>query len=300
MRSTNTIKTSKLTSRSAARQLKNRVSNGLRSMPAKVWLSCLFLILILFTALFPQALTTVDPNTPFFSDRLTPPALTLKYPLGTDDLGRDLLSRVIYGGRASLLIGLLATLFGLIVGTGLGVMAGYLGGIVDHIVTYLVDVQLSLPFLLLAIAISLVFGNSLNILIVIAGLATWPAYARVCRGVVLSLRERDYITAAEGLGASRLRIALKHLLPGLVAPVMVLATISMGRVILVESGLSFLGIGIKPPTPSWGNMIDQGRSLLGVAWWVSTIPGIALTMLTMSLGTLGDWLRDVFDPALSA
>lgn len=268
------------------------------TVPLKVHLSFATLLLIVFAALFPQVVTDVGPNTPFFSDRLTPPG-DPKFPLGTDDLGRSLLSRVVYGGRASLLIGFFATLFGLALGTMLGVLAGYAGRTTDHIVMYLVDVQLSLPFLLLAIAIALVLGNSLPILIVIAGLATWPRYARVCRGVVLSLRELDYVLAARAVGAGPLHIVTWHILPGLFAPLMVIVTISMGRVILIESALSFLGIGIKPPTPSWGNMIDQGRSLLGIAWWVSTIPGIALTMLTMSIGTIGDWLRDVLDPTLS-
>jgi len=275
-----------------------RLQRRLRRIPFKVYLSFFLVIVFVFGALFPQSLTEFDPNTPIFSLRLTPPFQS-EFPLGTDDLGRDIFSRVVYGGQASLLIGLFATLFGLVLGTALGIIAGYMGGMVDHIVMYLVDVQLSLPFLLLAIAISLVFGNALHVLIVIAGLATWPRYTRVCRGVVLSLRELDYVVAARGIGARPLHIIIFHLLPGLFAPLMVIATISMGRVILIESALSFLGIGIKPPTPSWGNMIDQGRSLLGTAWWVSTIPGIALTLLTMSIGTIGDWLRDELDPTLS-
>lgn len=270
-----------------------------RRIPPKVMVSFGVYILLVMGALFPQVLTEFDPNTPFFSDRLTAPGVNGAYPLGTDDVGRDLLSRVLYGARASLLIGALATLFGMVLGTGLGVLAGYAGGRVDHFVMYLVDVQLSLPFLLLAIAIALVFGTSLPVLIIIAGLATWPGYARVCRGVVLSLRELDYVMAAQALGARPLHITLQHLLPGLFAPVLVLATIAMGRVILVESALSFLGIGLKPPTPSWGQMIEQGRSLLGPAWWVSTVPGLALTALTMAIGTIGDWLRDVLDPTLT-
>jgi peptide/nickel transport system permease protein len=268
-------------------------------MPLKVQLSFIMFALLAVTAAFPTLVTQIDPNQPFFSDRLTGPFTTDSYLLGTDDLGRDLLSRILYGGRASLMIGLFATGFGMVLGVGFGVLAGYVGSYMENIMMYLVDVQLSLPFLLLAIAISLVLGNSLTILIIIAGIATWPAYARVCRGVVLSLRELDYVTAARAVGASPAHIIFWHILPGLFAPVMVIATISMGRVILIESSLSFLGIGIKPPTPSWGQMIEQGRGLLATAWWVSTIPGIALTTLTMSIGTIGDWLRDVLDPTLS-
>lgn len=268
-----------------------------RQMPLRVMISFVILTMIVVGAVFPTWFTNFDPNTPTFRARLTPPGDPI-FILGTDELGRDLFSRVLYGGRASLVIGVFAASLGLVVGTLFGMVAGYSGGWLDHFIMYLVDVQLSLPFLLLAIAVALVFGNSLLVMVVIAGLATWPGYARLCRGIILSLREFDYVIAARSLGASDGRIILQHLLPALVAPLLIFLTINLGRVILIESALSFLGIGIKPPTPSWGGMIDQGRSLLGVAWWVSTVPGVALTLLTLAIGSIGDWLRDVLDPTL--
>lgn len=268
-----------------------------RQMPPRVILSFVILTVIVIGAAFPTWFTSFDPNTPTFRARLTPPG-DPTFVLGTDDLGRDLFSRVLYGGQASLIIGVFAASLGLVVGAACGMVAGYFGGWLDHLMMYLVDVQLSLPFLLLAIAVALVFGNSLLVMVVIAGLATWPGYARLCRGLILSLREYDYVTAARSLGASSGRIILQHLLPALVAPLLIFLTINLGRVILIESALSFLGIGIKPPTPSWGGMIDQGRSLLGAAWWVSTVPGVALTLLTIAIGSIGDWLRDVLDPTL--
>jgi len=156
-------------------------------------------------------------------------------------------------------------------------------------------VQLSLPFLLLAVAVALVLGTSLSVLIFLAALATWPVYTRVVRGMVLSLREREFVIAARALGATNLHIMIRHLLPNLAAPLLVLATLSIGRIILLESGLSFLGIGVQPPTPSWGNMINEGREYLSTAWWLATMPGVALVVLTMTVGTIGDWLRDLMD-----
>ena len=275
-----------------------RIGRAFQVIPLKVLISFGIVLIILVGALVPQWFTSLDPNIPTFSARLTPPG-SAAFPLGTDDLGRDLLSRVLYGARASLVIGFFATMVGLIIGSVLGLLAGYLGGMVEHVVMYLVDVQLALPFLLLAIAIALIFGNSLPVMVMIAGLATWPGYGRLCRGMALSLRQTDYVTAANSLGAGSLHIIVRHLLPGMMAPLLIFVTLNMGRVILIESALSFLGIGIKPPTPSWGGMIDQGRSLLGAAWWVSTVPGAALSLLTLSIGTIGDWLRDVLDPTLS-
>jgi peptide/nickel transport system permease protein len=268
------------------------------AVPAKVLISFVIVLITVLGALFPQVFTSTDPTVPTFSARLTPPG-SADFPLGTDDLGRDLLSRTLYGARASIVIGFFATMIGLVVGTALGLVAGYFGGVIEHVVMYLVDVQLALPFLLLAIAIALIFGNSLPVMVVIAGLATWPGYGRLCRGIALSLRQMDYVTAAKSLGAGSIHIIVRHLLPGMTAALLIFVTLNMGRVILIESALSFLGIGIKPPTPSWGGMIDQGRSLLGAAWWVSTVPGAALSLLTLAIGTIGDWLRDVLDPTLT-
>jgi peptide/nickel transport system permease protein len=170
---------------------------------------------------------------------------------------------------------------------------------VDSLIMYLVDVQLALPFILLAVAVALVLGTSLTVLIGLAALSTWPVYARVVRGIVLSLRSREFVVAARALGATPLHIMWFHLIPNLISSLMVLAMLNVGRIILLESGLSFLGIGVQPPTPSWGNMINEGRQYLSSAWWLSTMPGLALLLLTMAVGTLGDWLRDLMDVSIS-
>jgi peptide/nickel transport system permease protein len=224
-----------------------------------------------------------------------PPFSNPEHPLGTDGTGRDMLIRLLHGGRTSLFIGISATLLGTAMGVMLGLFAGYLRGWFDEIVGYLSEVQLSLPFILLAVAVALVLGRSLAVLIGLAALSTWPIQARVVRAEILSLREREFVVAARALGASDGRIIVNHLLLNVTAPILVLATINIGRIILLESGLSFLSIGILPPTPSWGNMISDGREVLPIAWWISTLPALVLMLLTLAIGTIGDWLRDVLD-----
>jgi peptide/nickel transport system permease protein len=267
----------------------------LQQMNFTVAVSALILLAMLLMALFAQVIAPGDPTDQSLRARLTPPFTNPAYVLGTDGTGRDLFTRLVHGGQVSLLIGLTATLFGTVIGVGLGLLSGYNRGWVDQIISYLAEVQLSLPFVLLAIAVALVLGRSLAVLIGLAALSTWPIYARVVRGEVFSLREREFVLAAQAMGARDRRIILHHLLPNIAAPILVLATLNIGRIILLESGLSFLGIGIQPPTPSWGNMISDGREVLPVAWWISTLPALALMLLTLVIGTLGDWLRDVLD-----
>lgn len=262
-----------------------------------VRISALLLIVMIAAVLLADLLTATDPTSINLRARLRPPGEA--HLLGTDATGRDVFSRLLYGGRVSLLIGSVATVLGLIVGVGLGVLAGYVRGWLDEIIMYLVDVQLALPFILLAVAVALVFGNSLPVLIGLAALSTWPLYARVVRAEVLSLREREFVTAALAAGARPGHIMRTHLLPNLVGSILVLATLSVGRIILLESGLSFLGIGVQPPTPSWGSMIGEGREYLASAWWLATVPGVALLLLTMAVGTIGDWLRDLADVQVS-
>ena len=264
-------------------------------------ISVLVVIAILLLSVFADALAPYDPGAIDLRSRLKPPAWAdgaaedWAHPLGTDRIGRDVLSRTLHGGRVSLAIGLLASLAGLVVGTALGLVSGYVRGAFDHLIMYLIDVQLSLPFILLAIALALILGNSLVVLIGIAALSAWPFYARVVRGSVLSLRRRDFTIAAQALGASPLHIIVKHLLPNVLSPILVIATLSLARIILLESGLSFLGIGVPPTIPSWGNMIDEGRGNLNNAAWIALAPSVFLMLLTMAVGTLGDWLRDVTD-----
>ncbi|MDX1990980.1 MAG: ABC transporter permease [bacterium] len=270
----------------------------LRRMTGAVVVSILLLIALLSVTIFAEVFAPHDPGLLNLRARLDPPG-TPGHIFGTDQLGRDVLSRTIHGGRISLLIGASSTVLGLLLGVGLGVLAGYGRGWLDEVILYLVDLQLSLPFLLLAVAVALVLGDSLPVLIGLAALSTWPVYTRVCRGMVLSLRERDFVVAARAMGAGDRYIMLRHLLPNLVGPVMVLATLSVGRVILLESGLSFLGIGVQSADyPTWGNMIGEGREQLAAAWWIATVPGVALVLLTMAIGTLGDWMRDLTDVSL--
>jgi peptide/nickel transport system permease protein len=184
---------------------------------------------------------------------------------------------------------------GLLAGTALGVLAGYSRGVLDQTIMFLVDFQLSLPFILLAIVAAIALGNTIQVLIGLAALSTWPFYARVCRAMVLSLRERDYVMAARSVGARDSHIIRWHLLPNLLSPILVLLTLNIGRVVLLESGLSFLGIGIRPPTASWGNMIGEGREYISTAWWVAVVPGAMLVLLTVAVGTIGDWLSDLSD-----
>jgi len=266
---------------------------------ARILMALAVVLALVVAALAAPVLTPHPPNATSLLQRLTPPVFaggSWHHPLGTDQLGRDVLSRALYGARVSLVVAGLATVLGAALGTLLGLAAGIAPrSPVDHTVTYLVDLQLSLPFILLAIATSLVLGTSLTVLVGLAALATWPAYARVVRGVVLSLREREFVLAARALGASEWRLMLRHLLPNLAAPLTVLATLSVGTIVLFESALSFLGIGIRPPTPSWGVMIADGREYLSRAWWLAAVPSSFLVALTLSVGVIGDALRDRLD-----
>lgn len=283
-------------------KLRGLLPVGLKHITPAVRLSLGILVGLVLVVTLAAVLAPHDPNQMNLRSRLSPPVWqggSWDFPLGTDTTGRDLFSRMLYGGQVSLVVGGVATLLGLVLGTCLGIVSGYMRGWLDQIIMYLVDVQLSLPFLLLAVAVALVLGTSLTVLIFLAALATWPVYTRVVRGVVLSLREREFVVASRAIGATDFHIMRQHLLPNLLAPMLVLATLSVGRIILLESGLSFLGIGVQPPTPSWGNMISEGREYLSSAWWLATMPGMALVLLTMSVGTIGDWLRDLMDVNIS-
>lgn len=218
--------------------------------------------------------------------------------LGADHVGRDVLSRTIYGARISLIIVAVSLSTGFIVGTALGVSAGYSGGWIDELVMRLVDLWFAIPFLLLALIVVVIFSPSLIVVLVLLALLTWAAFVRNIRAEVLVLKKLEYIDAARISGASAWRIGLRHLLPGVVNTALVIATLRVGGLILAEASLSFLGAGIPPPTPAWGVIIADGRSYLDTAWWVSTVPGLALFGVVMSMNFLGDWMRDRFDPKL--
>jgi peptide/nickel transport system permease protein len=270
-----------------------------RNTTLAVRLSLVALAVIVIPVLFANTFAPYQPTAIDLRNRLSPPGWaeggTWDHPLGTDSTGRDILSRILYGGRVSLTIGCIASVIGLVIGTALGLISGYMRGLIDQGIMFLVDVQLSLPFILLAVAVALVLGNSLPVLVGIAALSTWPHYARVVRGVVLTLNDREFVVAARAVGAGHWHIMRAHMLPNLLSSMLVLGTLSLGRIILLESGLSFLGIGVRPPTPSWGNMISDGRAFLTNAPWWAVMPGIALVIVTMAVGTIGDWLRDVTD-----
>jgi peptide/nickel transport system permease protein len=187
---------------------------------------------------------------------------------------------------------------GLIIGTTLGVISGYKGGAIDNAVMFLVDVQQAVPFIVLALAVLAIFGTDLWVLIGTVGLAGWDNFARFSRGMTLSVRESQYVLASQAVGASHARLMIRHILPNVAAPLIVLATLNISGIILLESSLSFLGIGVQPPQPSWGSMIGEGRAYLNTAWWIAVMPGVAIVATTMSVNLVGDWLRDVLDPTL--
>jgi peptide/nickel transport system permease protein len=271
-------------------------------IPLPVWISILLLIVLTAVTLLADPLSHYEPNKTSLTARLKAPlgfGGSAQHPLGTDALGRDILSRLLHGGQVSIGIAVTSSVIGLLSGVLLGLLAGYVGGWADQIVMYLVDVQLSLPFILLAIVAAIALGNTLQVLIGLAALSTWPYYARLCRGLVLGLREREFIVAARAIGARPTHIMRAHLLPNLLPPLLVLATLNVGRIILLESGLSFLGIGIKAPDPSWGNMIGDGREYLASAWWLAVVPSLTLAVLTIAVGIIGDWLRDLTDVRIS-
>jgi peptide/nickel transport system permease protein len=258
--------------------------------------------LVILAAILAPLIAVRDPIEQSLSQASRPPFWqargSLEAPLGTDQFGRDVWSRIVYGARISLLVGVAAALLGALVGVSAGLLAGFYRGKIDAAVMRIVDLNLAFPLILLAIAIAAILGPSLRNLILVMALTTWMIYARVVRGITLSLREREFVLAARAIGANDARIMALHILPNLFAPVMVIWTLELARVILMESALSFLGLGVPPPTPTWGRMLAEGRSFLTVAPWIATFPGLAITITVLGVNFFGDGLRDLLDPRL--
>jgi peptide/nickel transport system permease protein len=256
---------------------------------------------VLLAAIAP-ALAPADPVTNDLLARLTPPMWmdggSASHPLGTDTLGRDVVSRLLYGARVSLVVGFSAVILAGGLGVVLGLVAGYYGGRLDDALMRLGDVQLAFPALVLAIAVLAVVGSGLGNVVLVLGVTGWVTYARIARGETLSLRHREFVEGARALGARDTAILWRHVLPNVLPSITVVATFSVARTIIAEASLSFLGLGIPPPAPSWGAMLDEGRNYLTTGWWLALFPGLAILVVVLGINIVGDWLRDTLDPRL--
>jgi peptide/nickel transport system permease protein len=266
------------------------------------WIPICIMSVMICMALFAPLLAPYSPIDQALRERLVPPFWldggNMSHVLGTDAFGRDVLSRLIYGARVSLLVALLALTAGGGVGLVIGILAGYIGGALDNLLMRLVDAAFTFPAILFALLLAVTMGQGLVTLVIAISLLLWASFARVIRGEVLMLRQRDFVALAKVRGCSSLRIMLTHILPNVLNTFMVLVTLNIGVVIIAEASLSFLGAGIPPPTPTWGLMISEGRGRIADAWWVALIPGFAITLLVLSVNLFGDWLRDRLDPQL--
>ncbi len=268
----------------------------LRNRAAVVGLFCL--ILMLLAILFAPQVTPYDPI-----DRNTPErnqAPSLAHPFGTDKLGRDILSRVLYGGRVSLQVGFLSMALAIVISVPLGLVAGFFGGMFDNVIMRLMDLILAFPGLILAIWLVSLLGSSLMNVIIAIAFFSLPSYARLIRGITLSIREMEYVMAARGMGAGSARILLFHIFPGVLGPMIVVTTLGVSGAIVTGASLSFLGLGVSPPTPEWGAMLADGRSYLRTQWWIAVFPGMTITLVVLILNVIGDALRDALDPNIRA
>lgn len=262
----------------------------------------IFMVIVILFAIIPEVFSPLDPVDQDLARYIKGPGFTdaegRVYLLGTDQQGRDILSRIIWGSRISLIVGITAVLISGLIGITIGIIAGYFGGWVDTIISRIIDTALAVPFILLAISLVAILGPSLQNIVLVIALRTWIVYARVVRGEVLSLKENEFVVGAQAAGCSTFRILLLYLFPNVVSTTIVIATLYLGRMIIIESALSFLGLGVPPPTPTWGGMLADGRSFLDTAWWIALFPGLTLMLTVLSVNLLGDWLRDVLDPRM--
>ncbi|WZP10235.1 ABC transporter permease [Cytobacillus pseudoceanisediminis] len=287
------------------------ISTAQRRKPWVRWIKLLlqsktgtvgFLIvsLVIFVAIFADVLAPHDPASNNLGDMLKPPVWldggSQNYILGTDNLGRDILSRIIYGSRVSLLVGVFSVILAGFIGIIIGLISGYYGGVIDNLLMRIVDSFLAIPSILFILVVLAVFDPSILVLIIVIGLTNWVTYARVVRGEVLSIKEKEFVKASKSIGTNSLTIMLQHILPNILSSFIVISTLSVATTIVLEASLSFLGLGIQPPDVSWGGMLTDGRNYLATNWWLATFPGIAITITVLGIIFLGDWLRDVLDP----
>lgn len=260
----------------------------------------LIVLAVVFIATFADVLMPHNPAENDLSNILKPPAWieggSIEHILGTDNLGRDILSRVIVGSRVSLLVGVFSVVLAGIIGLVVGLLAGYYGGIIDNILMRLVDSFLAIPSILFILVVLAVFKPSIMVLIIVIGFTNWINYARIVRGEVLSVKERDFVKASQSIGTKNSKIIKNHILPNIISSFIVISALSVATTIILEASLSFLGLGIQPPDVSWGAMLTDGRDYLATNWWIATFPGIAITITVLGIIFLGDWLRDVLDP----
>ena len=269
--------------------------------PPSVLAAFAVLAALVAVALFAGLLAPFDPAAISLGDRLTPPVWfggTWRHVLGTDALGQDVLSRVIYGGRISLIVGTSAVLISGALGILFGLVSGFAGGLVDDAIMRVADIQLAFPSILLYLSVMAVLGPGLGKIIVVIGVVGWVAYARIERGAVLGLRDREFVEAARALGARPLRIVGRHILPNTLGPMIVVATFTLAAAIVTEASLSFLGLGVPPSVSSWGRMLADGRDYLAQGWWMAASPGVAIMLTVLAVNVTGDWLRDRLDPRL--
>jgi len=276
------------------------VLRELRHSPTATF-GVVMLLGFVLVAVFAPVVAPHGPTTPNLLQRLTPPAWIsgeTTFLLGTDHLGRDILSRILYGTRIALMVGSLGVSLAAAIGITLGALAGYVGGWTDTIISRFIDTLLAIPNVILYLAVLFAFGASLTTLVLVIGGVGWTTFARVVRAEVLSLRNREFVEASRASGQRAALVLLKHVLPNVLAPILVVGTLNVATVIILEASLSFLGLGVQPPTVTWGRMLADGRNYVATAWWLATFPGLMITLLCLSLIFIGDWLRDLLDPRI--
>jgi peptide/nickel transport system permease protein len=291
--------------RAGQRSTRRRMPRALSSLLANklATFGAIVLILVTFAAIFAPVIAPHDPNQQILVDNRTPGFWSSEgsstYILGTDSLGRDIFSRILYGAQISLLVGLTAVALAGAIGITLGLVSGYYGRFVDDVIMRIADIQLAIPFILLAIAILAVLGQGLQNVILTLGIANWVVYGRVVRGQVLSWKEKEFVEAARSIGARDMSIMLKHILPNTFASIIVIGSFAVAATILAEAALSFLGLGVPPSVPTWGGMVSRGRdNILTGEWWIFTFPGLAIMLTVLGVNVIGDWLRDYLDPRM--